>query len=315
MRSFDIFVDSAANLTDEMVETYNIGVVSYTCSIDGKEMQCYEKGKFLQIAKTFYDAMRAGGETKTTLVNAQKIIDAVSPSMREGRDVLFITISSGISGTYAQAELAAKELKTLFPERKMLVSDSFNASLGEGLFALKAAQLADMGESIEACHKWISDHKLNMHGLCTPASLKYLKRGGRISTTLAIAGTLLNIKPILRGDEHGKLVFWCNERGRKKAISKLVQTFKENVIEPENQTIAITHADCEEDALELANQLKELGAKDIVINVYDLCTGAHAGPGTLALFFLGKERGKTASEAREESKFAAAKKSKSHAEN
>lgn len=297
MRNFDIYADSAANLTDEMIKENDIKIISYTCLIDGKEMNCYEEGvPFEETAKKFYAAMREGADTKTTLVNAEKIMTAVTPSLEAGRDALIITIAEGISGTYNQAIEAAKQLKEKFPERKILVSQSANASLGEGLVALNAARFASSGRDIESCHKWIEDNKFNIHGVCTVDSLKYLKRGGRVSTALAIAGTILNIKPVLHGDENSKLTVFCNERGRKKSIAKLVETFKENVIDPANQTIAIAHADCESEALELAAKLKELGATDIVMNYYDLCTGAHAGPGTLAVFFTGKSRLKNAAE-------------------
>lgn len=297
MRNFDIYVDSAANLTDEMIKENDIKVISYTCLIDGKEMDCYEEGvPFEETAKKFYAAMREGADTKTTLVNADKIMTAVTSSLEAGRDALIITIAEGISGTYNQAVEAAKQLREKFPERKILVSQSANASLGEGLVALNAARFASSGKDIESCHKWIEDNKFNIHGVCTVDSLKYLKRGGRVSTALAIAGTILNIKPVLHGDENSKLTVFCNERGRKKSIAKLVETFKENVIDPANQTIAIAHADCESEALELAAKLKELGATDIVMNYYDLCTGAHAGPGTLAVFFTGKSRLKNAAE-------------------
>ena len=298
VRAFDIFVDSAANLTDEMIENNAFQGVSYTCSIDGKEMECYEKGgPSEQLAKKFYDAMGSGSDTKTTLVNAAKIKNAVIPSLEAGKDVLFITISSQISGTYNQAKMAAEELKELYPERKMLVADSFNASLGEGMFAVHAARLGELGEDIETCAKWIEDHKLNMNSVFTVSQLKYLKRGGRISTTLAIAGTLLNIKPILKGDANGKIAFAGTERGRKKALARLAELFEKNVIGPESQTVCIAHADCLEDAELLRDMLIARGATDVVINMYDICTGAHVGPGTVALFFMGKERGKSAEEA------------------
>ena len=294
MRSFDIYVDSAANLPDELIKENDIKVISYTCSVDGKDMECYEDGvPFAETAKKFYSAMRDGAETKTTLVNADKITTAITPSLQAGRDVLLITIAEGISGTYNQGVFAAKELKEHFPDRKVLVAQSANASLGEGLVALYAAKHADLGESVDACYQWVLDNRFNIHGICTVDSLKYLKRGGRVSTALAIAGTILNIKPVLHGDENSKLTVFANERGRKKSIAKLVEEFKENVIDPENQVIAIAHADCESEALELAEKLKDLGAKDIIMNYYDLCTGAHAGPGTIALFFMGKSRLKT----------------------
>ena len=291
MRNFDIYVDSAANLTDEMIKENDIKVISYTCLIDGKELNCYEDGvPFAETAKKFYAAMREGADTKTTLVNADKIMTAVTPTLEAGRDAIIITIAEGISGTYNQAVEAAKELSAKYPERKILVSQSANASLGEGLVALYAARHASDGMDIVSCHEWIENNKFNIHGVCTVDSLKYLKRGGRVSTALAIAGTILNIKPVLHGDENSKLTVFCNERGRKKSIARLVETFKENVIDPANQTIAIAHADCEGEAQELAEKLRELGATDIVMNYYDLCTGAHAGPGTIALFFMGKSR-------------------------
>ena len=297
VRQFDIYVDSAANLTDDMIKNYDIKVVSYTCSIDGEDMICHTDGvPFEQIAKKFYEAMRNGSETKTTLVNSESIKNAVIPSFEAGRDVLFVTISSQISGTYNQAKNAADELKALYPERKMLIADSFNASLGEGMLAVQAARLGELGEPIEKCAEWIEAHRLNMNSYFTVAQLKYLKRGGRISATLAIAGTLLNIKPILTGDENGKIAMCGSERGRRKALSHLVDCFEKRVIGPESQTVCIAHADCIEDAEMLKDMLLAKGATDVVIQMYDICSGAHVGPGTVALFFMGKERGKSAEE-------------------
>lgn len=291
MNTFEIFVDSAANLTEEQIKQNNIGVVSFTCLVNGKEHECYEEGKpFAQTAKEFYAEMRAGAEVKTSLVNKDKIIEAVSPVLESGKDVLFVTISANVSGTYAQAVEAAEFLKKQFPERKMLVEEAYNASLGEGMLAVYAAKLRDMGQSIEACAEWIRKNKYKMNSYFTVDDLKYLRRGGRISATLAIAGTILNIKPILKADANGKISFSSKERGRKKALASIAKTFAENVINPENQTVAIAHADCEEDALYLAELLKGYGAQDIVINYYDICTGIHVGPGTVALFFLGKDR-------------------------
>ena len=291
MNSFEIFVDSAANLTDELIEKYNIGVVSYTCSIDGKEMECYEKGvDYNQTAKTFYEAMEQGAETKTTLVNADKIIDAVTPVLKEGKDILFFTISSKLSGTFNQANEAKRRLQETFPDRKFLVADSYNASMGEGLLAVYAGQHRDKGESIEDVAKWVEDNKLYLNSFATVANLKYLKKGGRIGMATAIVGNILNIKPVLWGSEEGVLDVLCNERGRKKALTKMADCFKNRVVDPENQIVAITHANCLDDAQTLAEMVKSAGAKEVVLNMYDLCTGAHIGPGTIALFFLGKKR-------------------------
>ena len=149
-----------------------------------------------------------------------------------------------------------------------------------------------MGESCETCAEWLENNKYNLNSYLTVGDLKYLKRGGRISATLAIAGTILNIKPIIMADggDVAKLVFHSKERGRKRAIAALAEHFAENVVEPENQTVAICHCDCEEDAAALAEMVKERGAKEVIIEYYDLCTGAHVGPGTVALFFYGKNR-------------------------
>lgn len=304
MRNFDIYADSAANLPEELLKEYDIKIISYTCLVDGKETECFtESVPFVETAKKFYAAMREGSETKTTLVNADRIMSAVTPSLEAGRDVIIITIAEGISGTYNQGVLAVKELKEKFPDRKIFVSQSANASLGEGLVTLYAAKFAQESDDVEACYNWIENNKFNIHGVCTVDSLKYLKRGGRVSTALAIAGTILNIKPVLHGDENSKLTVFCNERGRKKSIAKLVESFKENVIDPENQIIAIAHADCEDEANELAEKLKALGAKNIIMNYYDLCTGAHAGPGTLAVFFYGTSRIKKDEKKRAPAKF------------
>lgn len=292
MRNFDIVVDSAANLTDELIDKYNMKVASLTVSIDGTEMESYVKGQSTnETAKNFYAAMREDKPTKTTLVNADKIINLVEPSFKEGKDVLFVSLSSTISGTCGQAKFAADELKNAYPDRKMLIFDSYNAGLGEGLFAVYAAKLAEIGYSIDECYEWMETNKFKMNSVFTVSSLKYLKRGGRISATLAIAGTLLNIKPVLWADEKGRMVPMCNERGRKKALLKLADTFASNVVDPENQIVAIAHADCEEDAETLKQMIIERGAKDIVVTMFEICTGSHVGPGSIALFFLGKERG------------------------
>ncbi len=290
---FDIFVDSAANLTDEMVASTGIKIISYKCTVNGKEINCYESGKpFSAAAKEFYELMQKGAEIKTSLVGEADIVDAVTPSMEKGRDVLFITISAGISGTYSQALAAKKSLKEKFPDCKFIAADSVNASLGEGLLAVNAARLKDMGESIDTCAQWIEENKYKINSFLTVNDLKHLRKGGRISTTLAIAGTILNIKPIIKADggSPAKLAFFGKERGRKKSLEKLAELFKENCINPENQTVAITHCNCEEDALKLAEMVKERGARDVVIEYYDLCTGSHVGPGTVALFFTGKDR-------------------------
>lgn len=293
MTQFDIYCDSGANIPLELVKKHDIRVIPYTFTVNGEERCCYDSEReFSSIAKSFYAEVCGGAEVKTSLIGVQRIKDAVTPSLEAGRDVLITAISAGISGTYNQAKEAAKELSEKFPDRKIMVCDSVNASMGEGLQVLRACDLRDMGERVETCAEWIETNKYKINSFLTVGDLKYLKKSGRISTTLAIAGTILNIKPILTADggDIAKIVFHSKARGRRKALEALVENFAANVVEPENQTIAICHADCEEDALTVAEMLKAKGAKDIIIEYYDLCTGSHVGPGTVAIFFYGKDR-------------------------
>lgn len=303
--SFDIIVDSGANIPERMRIPRGIKVISYRMTVNGEERLCFEEGiPFAETAKKFYDEMRAGAEVTTSLLNAESFRDALLPSLESGKDVLLFTISSGISSTHRQACEAQKELQREFPERKIFVVDSENASMGEGLLALRAADLRDMGESIDAVYDWVKANTYRFNSYLTVGDLKYLKRTGRISATLAIAGTLLNIKPILRADgsANTKIVFYGKERGRKRALAALAEAYRERAIDAEKQTVAICHGDCEEDALALAEMIKEIGAGEVVIEYYDLCTGSHVGPGTVALFFYGKDRRGTFFQAEEKQK-------------
>ena len=292
MNNFDIYVDSGANIPDELLKKHGITVVPFSCIINGEEKLCYEKERpFKETAREFYKLMREGAEIKTSLVPKERFIEYAETSLKEGRDAIIFTISSGISGTYNQAVNAEKELEEKYAANKVYVCDTANASMGSGMLALKIADLRDMGESAETCAKWAEENVYKINSYVTVGDLKYLRKGGRISTTLAIAGTLLNIKPVLWADggSPAKLSFFGKERGRKKALSSLADSFVKNA-EDLHQTVAITHADCIEDAEELAQMVKERGATDVIIEYYDLCTGCHAGPGTVALFFFGKDR-------------------------
>ena len=297
--NFDIFADSAANVPEELVKKHGINIISYRFTVNGEERMCYDPSRpFEESAKEFYALLGKGAEVKTSLVDKERIIEAVTPTLEAGRDALLITIASGISGTFFQAEIAAAELNKKY-KNKLYVCDSANASMGQGLLVLKAADLRDMGESCEACAQWIDNNAYKINSFVIVEDLKYLRKGGRISTTLAIAGTILNIKPILTADsgKNAKLVFFSKERGRKKAIGAILKAFDDNATAPENNRVAITHCDCKEDALYLAGELEKRGVKDIIIEYYDLCTGSHIGPGTMALFFTGKDRKAKAAEA------------------
>ncbi len=293
MNGFDIFADSSANIPEELVIKHGITIISYTCTVNGEERLCYNHAEnFKDTAKRFYDDMRAGADVKTSLVDKERIIEAVTPSFEAGRDAVMVTISSGVSGTHNQALEAKKILEEKYPDCKLYVCDSANASMGQGIIVLKVCDLRDMGESAKACAEWVESNAYKINSYLTVGDLKFLRKGGRISAAVAIAGTILNIKPLIKADggTPAKLSFYSKERGRKKALNALAEAFRENGEQIEGSTVAITHADCEEDALALAELVKDMGAKEAIIEYYDLCTGSHVGPGTVALFFMGKDR-------------------------
>lgn len=288
---FDIFVDSSANLTEEMIYQSNIKVISYRCMCDGKEVECYKTGiPFSRAAEQFYSAMARGAEVSTSLITQDRIEREIEPSLKEGKDVLMITISSQISGTNHQAHLAADALQKKYPERKVYIADSANSGFGEGLLAVQAAKLRDMGEDAETCLKWVENNKFRLNSYFTVADLKYLKKGGRISSAVAIAGTILNIKPILKADGNAKISMCGKVRGRKKSVAELARYYEEYAVFPEGQTVAISHCNCEEEALALAEMVKTMGAREVTIEYFDIVSGAHVGPGSLGLFFMGKDR-------------------------
>lgn len=291
--AFDIFVDSGANLPDALVKQHNIGVIPYSCTVDGVEMLCYDKdGNFAESAKKFYSQLRNGAEVKTSLIGVARFEEFVTPTLKEGNDAIIITITSSLSGTHSQALAAKTELETKFPSNKVYVIDSANASMGTGLLALKIAEMKANGETAETCAAWAENNAYRINSFVTVDDLKFLRKGGRVSAVAAIAGTLLNIKPVLWANDTipAKLTVYGKERGRKKALAAILKAFDERVENPESQTVAITHADCLDDANEIAEAVKAKGVKDVIIEYYDICTGAHVGPGTLALFFMGKNR-------------------------
>lgn len=291
--AFEIFADSAANLTDEMIAETSIKIIPFHYIINGEEKKCYEDGvPFEKIAKEFYTELEKGTDIKTSLVCEQQFIDAVTPTLEEGKDVLIVTITEGLSGTFNQAMKAAQSLKNSFPDRKIYVVDSVNASLGEGYLAYLAAKHRDEGASIDECAKWLEENKYLLNSYVTVNDLKYLRKSGRVSTIAAIAGAILNIKPMLKanGGSPATLAVYAKERGRKKSVDALIKAFEQYAGENFNDTVCIAHGNCEEEALALAEEFKKRGATKIFIEYYDLCTGAHVGPGTLAVFFFGKDR-------------------------
>ena len=289
---FDIFSDSSVNLPDELVKQYGIGVIPYSYVMNGEVYTTYDPSvPFDSLARKFYDLLRAGNEAKTSLIGKETFREALEPSLQAGRDVFLITIASNISGTFAEAKKAQAELAALYPGRKIIVKDSQNASLGQGLLVLHVARLREGGADIAACEAWFDENCYKLNSYLTVDDLNYLKKSGRVNAIFAFAGNLLGIKPLIRasGDVPASLVGYGKERGRRRSLASIMKAFDEYADLPQ-ETVAIAHADCEEDARALEAQLKERGVKEVIIEYYDICTAAHVGPGTLALFFLGKDR-------------------------
>lgn len=306
MNSFDIFADSGNNIPDELIEKYEIGVIPFLCTVSGKEMACREEGvPFAETAKKFYTALRAGAEIKTSLIGEARFEEVLTPSLQAGKDVILFTITQTLSGTYAQAALAKEELEKKFPQNKVYVIDTANASMGSCLLVLKVAEMRALGAGAEECAAWAKDNAYKVNSYVTVEDLKYLRKGGRVSAVAAIAGTLLNIKPVLWANSTtpAKLEVFCKERGKKKALATILKAFDDNAENVDTQTVAIAHADCIEDANYLKEALSEKGVKNIIIDYYDLCTGGHVGPGTIALFFFGKDRRGEATETQKKGLF------------
>ena len=235
--------------------------------------------------------MCLGADVKTSAINYQSYIDFFGKYLEEGQDILFISMSSGISSSFNCAEIAKKELCEKYPDREILLVDTLGASLGEGLFALAAAEYRDAGFSIQKTYHRIEKEKKRMYQIFTVNDLNYLKKTGRLTGTAAVIGNMLQVKPILKGNENGEIVNFSKAIGRKRALDMLAQRYNMLVQRPGEQTIGIAHADCEEDAAYLIEQLnKKKPPRNILTVMYEPVTGSHVGPGTLALFFMGDDK-------------------------
>ena len=288
--SFKIVTDSCANLTDKQIQDYGVEIISLKYYIEGKEYESYIKGEKTDYAET-YRLLREQAMITTSLVSREDCDKAIKPILESGEDVLIVAFSSGLSGTYQNIMLAAEDYKELYPERKIIAVDTLCASLGEGMAVHYAAKLQKEGKSIEEVADWLENNKLSICHVFTIDDLFFLKRGGRLSGTSAVFGTLLGIKPLLHVANDGKLYVTGKARGRKAAIEHLIASLGEGGIDVENQDIFIVHGDCEEDAKFIEAEVKKrYGVKNVVYNMIDPVIAAHAGPGTLAIFFIGKER-------------------------
>lgn len=287
-RTFAIFTDTSANLPTQLLAKHHINVLPFHYIVDGKAYTCLNTDAF--DGASYYRAIRAGTRVTTTQIAPQLYIDGLSPVLESGVDVLFIGMSSGISGSFHSAELAAEELRAMFPQRSICLVDTLAASLGEGIPVLRAAFYRAQGKSLAETAELLQADCKRMCQVFTVDDLMHLRRGGRLSGVSAVVGTVLHIKPLLKGNEQGKIVTFGKVRGRKNAIEALAKRYDALVEQPEDQIVGIAHADCPEDAARLCELLRQnRPPKEILLVDYEPVTGSHVGPGALALFFMGGE--------------------------
>lgn len=288
MRPYVIVTDSSCDLTQEIARQYDLDVIQLEVSVEGEAPTPNDQ---IDI-KAFYDKLRAGKGAKTAAVNFEAFSACFEKHLANGEDVLYLGFSSGLSGTFNAGRLAAKELSEKYTEAKCVAVDTLCASLGEGLLVVLAARKKAEGATFDEVHAFVEETKLKLVHLFTVNDLFFLKRGGRVSAVTAVAGSALGIKPIMHVDNEGHLVKIGVKRGRTASLDDLCERMKTLAIDPAEQTVFISHGDCEEEARYLADRIvAQMGVKEpiFIANVGPVI-GAHSGPGTMALFFIGKER-------------------------
>ena len=287
MNDYVILTDSSCDLPDDIVKKYQLEILQLDFIVEGEGSFHNDQADIEKV----YSKLRNGANIKTSAANISQASEAIEALFNQKKDILYLGFSSGLSSTYQTVYMAGQELMEEYPERKMISVDTLAASMGQGLLVYKACQAKDAGKSLEENAQYIEDIKLKLCHWFTVDDLFFLKRGGRISAVTATVGTILSIKPILHVDDDGHLINVSKVRGRKAAITELVNRMEKLAVHPEDQDIFISHGDCIEDAEKLASIIKERFGNDrITISYVGPVIGAHSGPGTLALFFLGEHR-------------------------
>ncbi len=287
MNSYAIITDGCADLPKSLTEELGIGVIPVTVIINDQDPQ---PNTALDVTD-FYAQLRNGAVAKTAATGMMEFADFAEPYLKDGKDILYLAFSSGMSSTYNSARMGAQELMEKYPDRKINVVDTKCASLGEGLLVYLTAKEQEKGATLEEATAFASENAPRLCHWFTVDDLFFLKRGGRVSGATALIGSMLAIKPVMHVDDDGHLIKVSTAKGRKKSIFALLDKMKETAINPHEQTVFISHGDCEAEAQGLADAIKEqLGVKEVLVSHIGPVVGAHAGPGTVALFFLGNER-------------------------
>ena len=287
MNDYVILTDSSCDLPDDIVKKYQLEILQLDFIVEGEGSFHNDQADIEKV----YSKLRNGANIKTSAANISQASEAIEALFNQKKDILYLGFSSGLSSTYQTVYMAGQELMEEYPERKMISVDTLAASMGQGLLVYKACQAKDSGKSLEENAQYIEEIKLKLCHWFTVDDLFFLKRGGRISGVTATVGTMLSIKPILHVDDEGHLINVSKVRGRKAAITELANRMEKLAVHPEDQDIFISHGDCIEDAEKLASIIKERFVNDrFTISYVGPVIGAHSGPGTLALFFLGEHR-------------------------
>lgn len=286
---FRIITDTTADLPESYLQEHDIDTMCVKYILNGESYGTDRK----LAEKEFYAMMRAGQMPTTSQPNPQEAKEFLEKYCETDKEILCLSFSSGLSGTYNSARMAAEEIMEEHPDVKVVVLDTLCASLGEGLLVHKAVCLRDEGKSMQETADWVEKHKLNLVHVFTVDDLNHLYRGGRVSRAAAIVGTIAGIKPVLHVDDEGHLIPIQKIRGRKKALKMLVDNMEEKMgsFRDKNDIIFISHGDCEEDALLVQEEVKRrFGIESFLLNYIGPTIGAHSGPGTVALFFMGDVR-------------------------
>ena len=291
MREYKILTDSTTDLSPQLVAQTGVTVLPMTYTIGEKSYRNDPEETDLS-SGDFYDMLRGGAMSTTSQINVETFREVAGKMARDGFDVLYVGFSSGLSGTFNSARIAFEDLSAEYPEHKFLAVDSLCASMGEGLLVYHAAQQQKAGRSIEETARWLEENKLHLAHWFTVDDLNHLKRGGRVSGAAAFFGTMLKIKQVLHVDDAGHLIPMEKVRGRKASLDALVAHMEKDAVDPASQTVFISHGDCRADAEYVADLVREkFGTQDIRIHSIGPVIGSLSGPGTVALFYLGRTLG------------------------